>query len=198
MNELVFFLEEPSAEALLETLLPRLLPSPVHFRCIVFEGKQDLERQLVKRLRGYRAPGARFMVLRDQDAQDCRTVKAALVEKCAEARHPEAIVRIACRELESWYLADLAAVENGLRQKGLKQLQDKRSYRSPDSILSPSRALARMAPAYQKIGGSRAIGPHLDLDNHRSSSFSHFITALRRLAGDSVVPASPPFGRRRP
>jgi len=51
MSELVVFLEEASAKAMLEGLLPRILPNlPIRF--VVFEGKQDLERQLEKRLRG--------------------------------------------------------------------------------------------------------------------------------------------------
>ena len=184
MSEIVFFLEEASAEALLSTMLPRFLPPLVGYRCLVFEGKQDLEKQMVRRMRGYRVPGARFVVLRDQDASDCRTVKRALKRKCEEAHHPEAVVRIACRELESWYLADLAAVERALDKPGLQSLQHKRHYRTPDAIVTPSRMLTRIAPAYQKVGGSRAIGPELDLTNTRSRSFEHFVAAVRRLAAD--------------
>ena len=65
MNEVVFLLEELSARAMLEGLLPKLLPDTIRCRYIVFEGKQDLEKQLVKRMRGYRVPNARFVVLRD-------------------------------------------------------------------------------------------------------------------------------------
>jgi hypothetical protein len=187
MSEIVFFLEEQSAEALLTTMLPRLLPPEVGYRCLVFEGKQDLEKQLVRRMRGYRVPNVRFLVLRDQDAGKCETVKLELKRKCKEANHPEAVVRIACRELESWYLADLLAVERALSKKGLRKLQNERIYRTPDRIATPSRALARIAPAYQKVGGSRAIGPHLDLDNNRSRSFVHFVAAVRRLAQDLTV-----------
>ena len=183
MSEIVFFLEEQSAEALLTTMLPRILPPEVGYRCLVFEGKQDLEKQLVRRMRGYRVPNARFVVLRDQDAGNCETIKVKLKCKCKEANHPEAVVRIACRELESWYLADLAAVERALDKKGLRKLQNERIYRTPDRITTPSRALARIAP-YQKVGGSRAIGPHLDLANNRSQSFMHFVSAVRRLAED--------------
>lgn len=184
MSEIVFLLEEASAEALLSTMLPRFLPPSVGYRCLVFEGKQDLEKQMVRRMRGYRVPGARFVVLRDQDAAECHAVKTGLKRKCEEARHPEAIVRIACRELESWYLADLAAVERALEEPGLQSLQNKRHYRTPDAIVTPSRRLARIAPAYQKVGGSRAIGPELDLTNTRSRSFELFVATVRRLAAE--------------
>jgi len=187
MSEIVFFLEEQSAEALLATMLPRLLPPEIGYRCLVFEGKQDLEKQLVRRMRGYRAPNAHFVVLRDQDAGNCKTVKIELKRKCKEANRPEAVVRIACRELESWYLADLAAVERALNKKGLRKLQSKRVYQTPDQIVTPSRTLAQIAPDYQKVGGSRAIGPHLDLENKRSQSFVHFVVAVRRLAHKLTV-----------
>ena len=52
MKELVFLLEEESAKAMLQGLLPRVLDPRVQPRLMVFEGKQDLERQMVKRLRG--------------------------------------------------------------------------------------------------------------------------------------------------
>ena len=63
MRELVFLLEEASAKALLSTLLPRLLNAEISFRLIPFEGKQDMEKQLVKRIRGYQNRNARFIIL---------------------------------------------------------------------------------------------------------------------------------------
>ena len=194
MSELVFFLEEPSAEAMLDGLLPRILPEDVQYRCIVFEGKQDLEAQLVRRMRGYRVPQARFIVLRDQDTTpDCHKVKTDLAALCHTAGHPRSLVRVACRELESWYLADLKAVQAGLHLRGLAKLQNKRLYRSPDSVQSPARQLRRIAPAYQKVGGSRAIGPHLDPENGRSNSFAVFVAGVRRLAARA---ANVPGNRR--
>ena len=148
----------------------------------MFEGKQDLEKQLVRRLRGYQAKDARFVVLRDQDAADCKLVKSRLVNKCHEAGRSDALIRIACHELESWYLADLAAVEKGLAVKGLARLQNKRQYRDPDRVASPARVLMRLAPRYQKRAGSRDIGPHLNLDNQRSRSFVRFVSSIRDLA----------------
>ena len=181
-QEVVFFLEERSAEALLSTVVPRLLPDSAPFRCIVFEGKQDLDRSLVRRMKRYLNSGARFVVLRDQDLGNCKEIKEALRGKCGEAGRPEAVVRIICRELESWYLVDLPAVERGLERRGLSQLQRKRIYRSPDTIPAPSKELARLVPSYQKISGSRLIGPHLDLCNERSASFACFVKTLRDMA----------------
>jgi len=43
---LVFMLEEASMKALLEGLLPRILPGDVPFILVVHEGKSDLEKSL--------------------------------------------------------------------------------------------------------------------------------------------------------
>lgn len=184
MKELVFLLEEPSAQAMLEGLLPRALPEGMAVRYIVFEGKQDLEKQLVRKIRGYRNPEARFIVLRDQDSHpDCLAIKTRLVGLCKEAGRPDALVRIACRELESFYLADLAAVEKGLALTGLVKHQTSRKYCSPDYLGSPSMELRTLTKGqYQKVGGSRAIGPWLDLGNTRSTSFRNLVAGIGRVA----------------
>lgn len=184
MKELVFLLEEESAQAMLEGLLPRVLPEDVETRFIVFEGKQDLEKQLVRKVRGYRNPAACFIVLRDQDMNpDCVAVKTKLVGLCAEAGRPESLVRIACRELESFFLADLSAVEQGLELTGLIKHQGNRKYRSPDYLGSPSKELKALTKGrYQKVGGSRAIGRWLDPANTRSDSFRNLVTGIQRTA----------------
>jgi hypothetical protein len=180
---LVFLLEERSAKEMLDGLLPRLFPQPVRYRCIVFEGKQDLEKQLVRRIRGYRAPGARFVVIRDQDSGDCHLIKERLSEMCRLAGRPETLVRIACRELESWYLADLKAVEEGLGLAGIAALQQQAKYRNPDVLASPGLELDRITQGrYQKVIGSRAIGPHLDPANVRSNSFRVLVEGLKSMA----------------
>lgn len=182
MTELVFLLEEPSAKAMLQGLLPRIVPG-LFIRYIVFKGKQDLDKQIVFRLRHYRTPNARFIVLRDQDSADCRDVKAQLNDKCREAGKENALVRIACHQLESWYLADLVAVERGLELRSVADKQSKRKYREPDRLANAADELARLTDnRYQKLGGSRAIGPHLDVNNTRSRSFAVFIAGLNKLA----------------
>ena len=186
MKELVFFLEEESAKALLVTLCPRLIPAdnPIETRFIVFEGKQDLDRQLEPKLRGYLNRQASFIVLRDQDRADCRTVKRALVARCDRAGRPDTVVRIACRELETFYLGDLRAVELGLRIRGLLAKQNKAKFRDPDRLQSPSLELERLSGRqYQKVAGSRAIAPHLNLEMPGSRSFRHLIQAIRDAAG---------------
>jgi len=183
-RELVFLLEEASAKALLETLLPRFLDPSITPRFIPFEGKQDLEKRMVGKLRGYINPEARFVVMRDQDsAPDCRLIKNRLLAKCEEAGKAQvALVRIACRALETFYLADLAAVEEALELRGLSQQQANAKFRAPDYLEAPDHELGRLTgQAYQKVRDSRLLGPLLDLTNERSVSFKHLLSGIRRL-----------------
>jgi len=184
MKELVFLLEERSAQALLETMLPRLLNSEVQPRYIPFEGKQDLEKQLIRRIRAYQNPRARFMVLRDQDNHpDCVALKRALMTLCENTgKLPACLVRIACRELESFYLADLVAVEKAFGIAKLAAQQSGKKFRTPDHLGSPSHELGKLTRGrYQKISGSRMLGVHLDLSNQRSPSFRNLIRGIRRM-----------------
>lgn len=190
MKELVFLLEEVSAKALLETLLPRLLSTEVSFRLIPFSGKQDLEKQLVKRIRGYQNRKARFIVLRDLDSHpDSLALKQRLIELCHESGKGEnCLVRLACRELETFYLADLAAVERALEISGLLKKKGSSKFRTPDSLGSPSRELKLLTrQGYEKVAGSRAIGDYLELDNTRSPSFRNLIEGIRRMENELLV-----------
>ncbi len=183
MRELVFLLEEESAKVMLDELLPRLIPGDIHHRCIPFQGKQDLEKQIVRKIRAYQNPEASFVILRDLDSHaDCKALKTRLMTLCSEAGHPNSLVRIACRELETFYLADLAAVEKGLGLPGLKRYQQSAKFRSPDHLGSPSKELSSLTKGrYQKVSGSRAIGPWLDLENDRSASFRNLVAGIRRI-----------------
>jgi len=189
MINLVFFLEEPSARVLLEGLVPRILPMEhIALRCVVFQGKQDLEKQLVRKLRSWCAPNTLFIVMRDQDSAECKAVKQRLTELCHQAGRPDALVRVACREIESWYLGDLAAVERALHLKGIARKQQHKKFRDPDRLGSPSRELRTLTGGcYQKVGGSRAIGPYLRLDGeNRSTSFGHFLRGVARVTNAAL------------
>lgn len=179
MRELVFLLEEESAKVMIEGILPKLLTPGITPRYIVFEGKQDLEKSMLRKLRGYINPDATFIILRDQDSADCKVVKERLKQKCLEAKKTHAIVRIACRQLESWYLADLNAVEKAFSKSNLSSRQNERKFRHPDRLGSPSKELKSLVHEYQKINGSRMIAPYLKIDNTRSRSFYHFINSIK-------------------
>ncbi len=141
MKHFVVFTEEASAKELLNQLLPRVLPKGITFHCIAFDGKQDLEKQLPIKLRGWRRPNTQFLVMRDQDSGECRAIKKKLQRICREAGRTDVLIRIVCRELESWYLANLFAVELALEIPGLARQQEKAKYRKPDRLSSPAEEL---------------------------------------------------------
>ncbi len=95
------------------------------------------------------------------------------------------MIRIACRELESWYLGDLAAVEQALHAKGIANLQNKRQYRHPDTLDNPKQELRRLAPSYQPISGSREMGKTMDPHHNRSHSFNVFMSGIHRILNET-------------
>ena len=181
MTQIVFLLEEPSAREMLMGLIPRLISPQIHIEYLVFEGKRDLEKRMPRRLKAWQRPGVRFVVLRDQDSGDCRKIKAGLAEKCAASGKPDTLIRIACRELEAFYLGDLTAVADAIGPANLGRQQNKAKYRNPDRLGNPAQELKRIAPAYQKVAGSRAIGPRLSIDGNRSHSFNVLARGIRSL-----------------
>ncbi len=183
MRTIVFFIEEPSAREMLEGVLPRVLPENIQVRYIVFQGKQDLEKNLKRKLRGWRIPESVFVVMRDQDSGDCKAIKTKLVNLCREAGHDGVLVRVACRELESFYLGDLVAVEQGLGLRNIKAQQQNRKFRNPDALSNPAMELRRLTSnSYDKVAGSRAIGPLLNLETNYSQSFNVLLSGIRKLA----------------
>ncbi|MBL4613838.1 MAG: DUF4276 family protein [Magnetovibrio sp.] len=181
---LVFMLEEPSAKAMLEGLMPRILPDHCNVQYIVFEGKQDLLKRLHIKLRGWLAPNTCFVVLFDKDNQDCVDLKVQAAQICTTSGKPNALVRIVCHELESWYLGDLKSVETALQVPGLSNKQ-KSQYQTPDNILDPKGELKRLTKdAYQQVNGSRKIGKILSPTNNLSTSFSFFISGIQKLVSE--------------
>lgn len=181
IKNLVFLLEEQSAKAMLESIVPRLIGTDVAISYLTFEGKQDLEKNLKRKLQGWQKPDTAFVVMRDQDSADCFEIKQRLKAICAEAGRPETLVRIACHELESFYLGDLNAVAQAY-QKAVPS-QKARKYRIPDNLSNAAEELSKITQnEYQKIDGSRRIASLLNLDgtNH-SHSFNILCDGIRRI-----------------
>ena len=182
MIELYFMLEEPSMKELLKMILPRVLPEGVQYYLIKHEGKQDLEKSLPRKLKAI-TQDARFIVVRDQDSADCYEVKQRLCAICSSSGRADTVVRIACREMESWFLGDLQAVEKAYNIGGLSRRQQQRKYRNPDGLNNAAQELKRLVPTYQKISGARTIGQHMDINNNCSVSFRVFIEGVYKAIG---------------
>ena len=168
---------------MLKGVLPRILPEDIYPQFIVFEGKHDLEKQITRKLKGWQAPDTLFVIIRDQDGGDCIVIKENLRLMCIDAHHEDVLIRIACHELESFYLGDLDAVKKGLGIRKLHSTREELRYENPDEVDQPSQVLIKITNnRYQKIGGSRAIAPYLAIDGSNSShSFNILIKGILKI-----------------
>lgn len=182
MNHLVFLLEEPSARDLLEGLLPRILPQEnLLLRYLVFQGKQDLEANIERKLRSWNLPSSAFVILRDQDAASCIAVKQRLSTLATSSGRERTLVRVACHELESWMLGDWTSVAAAFDKPRLAEHDRSSLYADPDRLSNPVAELRKYLPEYQKRDGARRLGPLLHPERNRSTSFRIFCSGLNTL-----------------
>ena len=180
MNRVVFLLEEASMRDLLNGLLPRLYPD-LTFLCLAHEGKSDLERSIPRKLRAWREPGVRFVILRDNDGGDCLLLKQRLVQSCRAAGRPDTVVRIVCQELEAWYLGEPDALADAFGKESLSKIGGKARFRDPDAVQQPSDALRRLLPGFRKANGAKSMADFLSREGNRSRSFQVFLCGLDKL-----------------
>jgi hypothetical protein len=149
--------------------------------------REDLEKNIEKRLKFWKQPNSCFLVMRDKDSGNCRVIKKNLRDKIKKSgKNENSVIRIACHELESFYLGDLSAVEKGLKINGLTKLQSKSKFREPDKLSNSSEELYKLTEKkYQKVAGSRAIAPHLKIDGtNKSHSFNILLPGIKKLIED--------------
>lgn len=186
--------EEPSMEALLRLLLPRLLGEGVTFQVYASQCKQDLMAKLGSRLRGYAnwLPHSwRIVVVVDRDSDDCHHLKGTLegmarqaglrTKTAAPGSDWQIVNRVAIEELEAWFFGDMDAVRTAYpRVPGT--VEARKGYRDPDAIWGGTwecfeRVLQHagyFTGGLRKIEAARAIGPHMDPGRNRSRSFQVF------------------------
>lgn len=184
-GEFICFLEEESAEEMLRVIIPRLTGiSKENIVSVTFEGKRDLRKQLGRVMANYPNYNCVFLVMCDWDDGDCKKLKKELLDRISEHKTKLTKVRIACRELESFYLGDLQAVEKGLDVPNLSKMQNKKPYKMPDNRAEPDKLLEDITNnKYNKTAGSASIAPHLNLDgDNRSKSFNALLQAIKELS----------------
>jgi Domain of unknown function (DUF4276) len=182
-STLVFCLEELSARALLETLMPRLIhpERALEVEYITFKGKQHLHKNLLNKMSSWHKPNSFFIVLQDQDSNDCKILKQKLDQLCKQSGKSYSI-RIACHELESYFLGDLAAVAKAFDMPSLEKQQTQSKYRNPDALGNAYQELEKITKKrYRKMPGARAIAHHLNLapTHNTSKSFHHLLRSIR-------------------
>jgi len=175
---IVFMVEEMSMKKVLDILLPQILPENVSFRVIPHEGKGDLEKSIPIKLKAWNIPDTRFVIVHDQDANDCVELKQNLLNMCKPYGR-DVLIRIVCHELESWYFGDLQAVSKAY-DKDLSALIKKRKFRIPDEIMNPKFELYKLIPEHQQLSGAEMISKHMCIDDNISKSFQVFVSGVRR------------------
>ncbi len=175
--KIMFLLEEQSAEEMLKQFMPRHFPG-VSCTYRRFSGKGELLKRLAKVVRNHDDSECHFLILCDRDQDDCRKLKKHIDTLCHQTgKHHKCKIRIACYELESWYLAQLDVVASHFGVPELVRQQNR--YANSDNVDKPSKILERITRKnYQKIKGSRIMGRYLEKDVPRSTSFRHFINAI--------------------
>jgi hypothetical protein len=175
---IVFLLEERSMEALLNGILPKIIGNE-EYKLIPHEGKNDLLRSIPKKLKCWTLPNTKFVIVHDQDNNDCVSLKGKISEICRPYKK-DVLIRIVCRELEAWYFGDLEAVEKAYNQD-LKKLKNQKRYSDPDLIIDPKEVLKRMVPGMMQIDGAKRISKHMEIKKNKSHSFQVFVSGVQNL-----------------
>jgi len=187
MGRVIFLLEEPSMKAFLEEFLPRAFPD-VPFLCLQHEGTRDLEASIPRKLRAWREPGVRFVVLRDNHGVDCKALKRQLVALCRQGHREDSLVRIVCQELESWHLGAPDALAQAFGDSALAKRAAKTKFANPDRLTNAAQEMESLVPGFRKIDGARRMGRVMPTDPRasRSRSFQVFYEGLARLAREAA------------
>jgi hypothetical protein len=195
LKHLEFLLEEASMQNVLEDVLSRLVSNDSEFtwRCHPYNGKENLIRRLPNLLHGYSkwiTDEYHIIIVIDRDQDDCHELKQRIVDMCNKAGLSEqSLVRIVVVMLESWFFGDPKALEAAFPRLKQRRIGDGATYRNPEERPDPARDLDRemrevgYKAGYRKLAHSRAISPHLNLEeeHNRSHSFNVTLQALKLL-----------------
>ena len=201
MPRLEVLVEEPSAEAALRHLLPKLVPITVRWKIVNLKSKPELLKKLEARLRAYRVrveqgEDVRILVLVDRHDDDCLVLKRELATAAARAglstrSRPggdgrfRVVNRVVVEELESWFLGDPAAVRAAFPSLPAAN-PGSAPFRSPErggwkALHRYLRKNGIYRGRYPKIDAARRIAPKMDVTANRSVSFQQFRAGLAAL-----------------
>ncbi|WP_419737875.1 DUF4276 family protein [Ruegeria sp.] len=189
--------EEPSMEAFLNAILPRIVRDGIVFKIHPFQGKQNLMRKLRARLSAYSkwmTENYRIVVVVDQDRDDCTELKVRMEDACAasnllsrqasDTSNWQVVTRIAIEELEAWYFGDWSAVCKAYPRVSTN-IPQQRKYRDPDAISNTWEALERILQrngyfkrGLRKVEVATSIGTYFDPTVCNSNSFQKFRDAI--------------------
>lgn len=189
MARIEILVEEPSMKEFLTILLPRVLEEQwvlnENYFIRSFEGKSDLQKNIpskVKLLSNWNHENVGIVIMQDQDSSDCKILKQKLLDLCNQNGNCPKLVRIICRELESWYLGDFAAINKAYPNFKHQNFLGKAKFRIPDNCNAYDE-LRKILPEFQKVGGAKKIAPFIDINGNKSESFKQTITGLNDFFG---------------
>lgn len=193
-----FLVEEPSMMALLNAVLPKMIPATCTTKIFAFRGKHKLLKNLGKTLGGYTSwlpKNYRVVVIVDQNGNNCKQLKEQLegicqnvglqTRKVASSSNWQVVTRIAIEELEAWYFGDWQAVLAAYPRVS-PNIPQQDGYRNPDEIKGGTwEAFERVLKNYRyhpqgldKLQAARDIGPLMDPTGNQSRSFQVFREAI--------------------
>jgi len=184
---IIFLVEDYSMRKFLEGILPRLGFAAHHFEIKHHNGKEDLLANLSKVIPTLSKRAAHLIVLIDKDKQDCVQLKQKLQEKMAWC-FCQYTLRIACYELESWFLGDLDAIAHCSSKFKLDFFKNKAKYQHTDNITKPSSDLEAIVPDWKTLYASKPKFAEtiskfmtLEFEHNHSESFTVFLKTLFQL-----------------
>lgn len=199
---LEILVEEPSAEAALQNLVPKIVGKDVSFRILVHQGKTDLLNKILPKLRAYSkwiTNEVKIVILVDLDRDDCLQLKEKLNKIAKDAglkiktsigeltSNFQILNRIAIEELESWFIGDKNAIHKTYNKVNPNELI-KPKYSNPDSISNTWEELERVLQKFHyykgglsKIQNARMISEQMDVNNNSSKSFNVFRSGLLQI-----------------
>ncbi len=186
MARIEILVEEPSMKEFLIILLPNVLDNHwilnENYFIRSFEGKNDLQKNIpskVKFLSNWNHEAVGVVIMQDQDSSDCKVLKQKLINICDQNGNCPKLVRIICRELESWYIGDFVAVNKAYPSFKYQNYVHRSKFRIPDNC-NASDELKKILPEFQKVGGAKKIAPFITIKENKSESFKQTITGLIR------------------
>lgn len=203
IERLEFLVEEPSAEAALRALVPKIAGT-ASFEVYAHSGKRSLKSKLHSRLRGYQLrrkndswfrEHCRVIVILDCDSEDCKALKrelqqtasqAGLAHRTGTSKDFVVAFRIAIEELEAWFFGDWEAVRAAYPRVPAT-IPQKAAFRSPDAIAGGTwEALQRIVVNagevwVGKIDNARRVAAAMDPSRNTSPSFCSLRNLIQEL-----------------
>lgn len=194
MTRLLLIVEGNAEADFLRAFLPQVGISPRQFQVVPHDGKPGVIANFHRLVNRWDEPETRFIVLLDQDSRDCRELKRIILDSAREkcpAKAGRLMVRVACRELEAWYLGDAAALREAYPDAKDSAWEKIEKRRDPDNArkAKPSELLRRL-PNFVKRDAARRVGEIMgrkwaeSANGNRSTSFRCFVAGVMKMLGE--------------